>query len=80
MLGDKGLCLGAEGEVCEDDVAAAGEEELREGEVDSWEDALVWNSRIVLRADLPGSGVPEPAPVTMAVLPETEKLADMLPD
>lgn len=35
VLGEESLCFGPEAEVCEDDVAVAGEEEGGEGEVDA---------------------------------------------
>lgn len=34
-MGNEGFCFGAEGEVCDDDVAAFGEKELCKAEIDA---------------------------------------------
>lgn len=68
MLGDELLGFGTQGEVGEDDIAVAGEQEAGKGEVDAW----LWLG-LVLACAIGCVNVPEPAPVTMAVLPETEK-------
>jgi hypothetical protein len=67
VLVDKYLRLGAQGQVCDQDVAPIIYQQLREGEVDTY----------LIVSILPGfrpsiqCDIPEPAPVTIAVRPLT---------
>lgn len=81
VSGDELLGFRAEGEVCEDDIALFTEEEAGEGEID----AFVGSARRRLETrrkakdeNREGRSVPEPAPVTMAVLPANERAIDCL--